>query len=79
VVYWQARSHYNEVKPTCPCPNGEFSGWQKATDLSYGFLIGGGAVLAGGIVWWLIDRKEEPPSHVFVAPTPGGLSVGGAF
>jgi len=61
---------------------------RKAFDRSV-FIMGvGGAAIAGGVVWWFLDKKsvdkanqtaKRPLVVPFVAPQLAGLSVSGAF
>lgn len=79
VLYWRARIKFDQVKGTCPCPDGAFSGWQTATYASYALLATGGATLVGGVSWWILDRRQSAASSYGVVVDPGGVFVVGAF
>jgi tetratricopeptide (TPR) repeat protein len=79
VLYWQARLKFDHVQGGCPCRDGEFSGWQTATYASYALLAAGGATLAGGVAWWILDRQSSPARSYGVAIHPGGVYLVGAF
>lgn len=79
ILYWRARVKFDRVKGGCPCPDGEFSGWQAATYTSYALLATGGATLLGGVSWWILDRRHASASSYGIAIDPGGVFVVGAF
>jgi len=56
ILYWRARVKFDEVEPTCPCPEGSFSGWEKATTASYVMMGAGALAAAGGLVFQLRGR-----------------------
>jgi tetratricopeptide (TPR) repeat protein len=56
ILYWRARVKFDEVEPTCPCPEGSFSGWEKATTASYVMMGAGALAAAGGLVFQLSGR-----------------------
>jgi tetratricopeptide (TPR) repeat protein len=79
ILYWRARVTFDRVKGSCPCPEGQFSGWQTVTSASYGLLAVGGATLVGGVSWWVLDRRKSTASSYGVVVNPGGVSLVGAF
>jgi tetratricopeptide (TPR) repeat protein len=79
VLYFRARSKFNEVKDSCPCPEGRFSNWQTVTTASYALLAVGGTALVGGAIWWALDRKQPEASSYALALEPGGLRFVGVF
>jgi tetratricopeptide (TPR) repeat protein len=79
VLYWQARVKFDQARGTCPCPEGEFSGWQTASYASYALLATGGAAMLGGAIWWTLDRQKPTVRSYGVVVDPGGVFVVGAF
>jgi tetratricopeptide (TPR) repeat protein len=79
VLYWRARVKFDQVRGSCPCPEGAFAGWQAATTASYALLATGGATLVGGISWWIFDRRQTSAGSYGVVVDPGGVFVVGAF
>lgn len=79
VLYFRARSKFNEVKDSCPCPEGRFSNWQTVTTASYALLAVGGTALVGGAIWWALDAKEPEASSYALVLEPGGLRFVGVF
>jgi len=79
ILYWRARVTFDRVKGSCPCPEGQFSGWQTATYASYALLATGGATLVGGVSWWILDRRQSSASSYGVVVDPGGVFLVGAF
>lgn len=79
ILYWRARVTFDHVKGGCPCPDGQFSGWQTATYASYALLATGGATLVGGVSWWVIDRRQSPAISYGVVVDPGGVFLVGDF
>jgi tetratricopeptide (TPR) repeat protein len=79
LLYWQARVKFDHVQGSCPCPDGEFSGWQTATYTSYALLAAGGATLAGGVAWWILDRRQSAQRSYGVVVQPAGVFLVGAF
>jgi hypothetical protein len=64
------------------CDDAHSSG-QTASTISIVSYVAGGALLAGGVVWWLVaPRKETRPVaglHPFVGGGVGGLALDGSF
>ncbi|MFZ5890492.1 MAG: hypothetical protein ACOY0T_05430 [Myxococcota bacterium] len=79
VIYAVARKKFDEVAPTCPCPEGQFSSWERATHISYGLLALGGAAIAAGTAWWLIDTRQQRSSGYALGVAPSGVSISGRF
>jgi tetratricopeptide (TPR) repeat protein len=79
VLYWRARVKFDQVQGTCPCPEGEFSGWQTATSASYVLLAVGGGAIVGGVSWWILDRRQAAASSYGLVVKPGGVSLVGTF
>lgn len=89
ILYWRARAKFNDVAPTCPCPEGQFSEWQAISNTSYALLALGGVAALAGAVWWALDargaRREiaqehvRQPIRVGVSVGPRGLSLTGVF
>lgn len=91
ILYWRARAKFDDVAPTCPCPEGQFSEWQAISNTSYALLaLGSVAALAGGL-WWALDarnaRGDVVHAHalaprrprVGLSVAPRGLSLAGVF
>ncbi|MBK8253303.1 MAG: tetratricopeptide repeat protein [Polyangiaceae bacterium] len=87
-LYGTGTSDYNDAIVACKdsfCPiDNRDRGNAARTRIIVGdvFMIAGGAALAGGVLWWIVNaagKKKEPPASVYIAPTFGGLSVGGRF
>jgi tetratricopeptide (TPR) repeat protein len=79
IVYWRARVKYDDVKSTCPCPEGSFSNWQTATNVSYGLLAFGGATMIAGLSWWVFTPKAPGAASSAVAIDPRGIYWAGEF
>jgi tetratricopeptide (TPR) repeat protein len=79
ILYWQARVKFDQARSICPCPDGQFSGWQAASYASYALLATGGAALLGGAIWWTLDRQKSTVRSYGVVVDPGGVFVVGAF
>lgn len=69
VLYFRARSRFNEAERSCPCPEGTFSDWQKLTTLSYGLMAAGAGGMAVGGTFWVIgvSRDNAHGSSAFVS------------
>jgi hypothetical protein len=79
VVYAVARHKFDQVAPTCPCREGQFAGWERASHISYGLLALGGAAIAVGAGWWLLDTKQQRATGYAVSVSAGAVSVSGRF
>ena len=79
ILYFRARSKFEQVKDSCPCPEGRFSNWQTVTTASYALLAVGGAALVGGAIWLALDRKEPQAVSYGLLLEPGGLRFVGVF
>jgi tetratricopeptide (TPR) repeat protein len=78
-VLLAARLKYDQVKSTCPCPEGTFSTWEAVTTTSYIVLATGGAAFAGGLSWWIASaRRSSAPSYA-VTLGPRGVELSGTF
>jgi hypothetical protein len=64
VLYGAAYVNFQQAKAVChPCVPGTYSGWQYATDASYGLLIAGAVTVAiGALVWWLTSEAAATPA-----------------
>ncbi len=79
IIYWRARVKFDHVKAGCPCPEGQFDGWQTASNISYGLMAVGGAALLGGAAWWFFDRRSTTSGSYGVAVDPRGVYLMGSF
>ncbi|HKQ71116.1 MAG TPA: tetratricopeptide repeat protein [Polyangiaceae bacterium] len=79
IFYWRAHAKFEQVRSTCPCPEGSFSGWQTLTGVSYGLLAVGGATFAGGLTWWLMSSKQKAGTSYTLQVLPDGVSLAGEF
>ena len=79
ILYWRARVKYSEVEGSCPCPEGQFSGWQTVTTTSYALMAVGGTALVGGAIWWALDRQKPHAAGYGLVLEPSGVRLFGKF
>lgn len=79
LMYWRARLKFNEVEASCPCTDGQFSGWQTVTSTSYALMAVGGAAVVGGAIWWALDRKKARASQYGLMLQPNRIDLVGTF
>lgn len=59
VLQTAARVRYGELTQQCPCPRETWLPWRTVESLSWGFVIGGAALVAGGILWWALTGSPQ--------------------
>jgi tetratricopeptide (TPR) repeat protein len=74
-----SRLKYDQVKSTCPCPEGTFSTWEAVTTTSYVVLAVGGAAFAGGVSWWIASARPSSAPSYAVTLGPRGVELSGTF
>jgi tetratricopeptide (TPR) repeat protein len=79
VIYILARVKFDDAASSCPCREGEFAAWERATNVSYGLLAVGGLTMAAGATWWLVDRKQNGSASYAAGFSGGRISVAGSF
>jgi tetratricopeptide (TPR) repeat protein len=82
---WDAHSAANDVEDAYAAgkPGAEIhpidKRGQRAETLAWGFGIGGGALVAGGVVSYMLGRHNEEAMNLAIAPTKGGGQVSYAW
>jgi hypothetical protein len=67
----------SECAPSCPPSRWEkFRTMQQVGDV---LLLVGGAALAGGVVWWLVQPSGATEPAAWIAPSAGGVVAGGSL
>lgn len=79
VIYFLARAKFDDAASSCPCREGEFAGWERATNVSYGLLAVGGLTMAAGATWWLVDGKQRGSASYTAGFGGGRITVAGSF
>jgi len=82
VLYLGAKSDHDDLAKMC-APMCAPSTWQDAqskANFSYLLMGVGGAAVAAGVVWWVLQPSgRHESSRAYIAPTLAGLVVGGTF
>jgi hypothetical protein len=78
-LYAASRVKFNQVRSTCPCPEGSFSKWETLTTTSYVALSVGGATLLGGLSWWLASPRSPASPAYALTLRPDGIGLVGNF
>jgi len=79
VLNWRAHARFDELHASCPCPESAFDGWETATDVSYALLAAGGAAMAAGLTWWLLEPRARGSARASLRIKPAGVFASGAF
>ena len=80
ITYLLARRRYDQLRPTCPCPDDVVDRWETRTRLSYGLMAGGGLLLSGALAWWWADAAARPSQEraglrLWLSPSAVGLAT----
>ncbi len=71
-LWLRAKIEYEDVRESCPCPEGKFDSWERLTYVSYGLVAAGVITASVGVVLWQSGRERQ---SVRLDLAPSGVAI----